>query len=72
VQLSKSPRIPDGTFPSALAPPPFCSSACLRPPRAREKRSREQNAALEARAQEIFEPVTHSDDLLQVMMSGAR
>jgi hypothetical protein len=39
---------------------------------AREKRSKEQNAAFEARAQEIFESGTHSDDLLQVTMSAAR
>jgi len=39
---------------------------------AREKRSKEQNAAVEARAQEIFESGTHSDDLLQVTMLAAR
>ena len=39
---------------------------------ARQKRSAEQNAALIAREQELFEPGTHSDDLIQVTMSAAR
>ncbi len=39
---------------------------------AREKRSAEQNAELDARADGIFEPGTHSDDLVQVAMSGAK
>jgi hypothetical protein len=39
---------------------------------ARQKRSAEQNAALDAREQELFEPGTHSDDLIQVTMSAAR
>jgi hypothetical protein len=39
---------------------------------AREKRSKEQNAALDARSEAIFQPATHSDDLVQVTMSGGR
>ena len=39
---------------------------------AREKRSGEQNATLDARAGEIFEPGAHFDDLLEVTMSGVK
>lgn len=39
---------------------------------AREKRSSEQNAELDARAEGIFEPGTHFDDLVQVAMSGVK
>jgi hypothetical protein len=39
---------------------------------AREKRSSEQNAELDARADGIFEPGTHFDDLVQVAMSGVK
>lgn len=39
---------------------------------AREKRSSEQNAELDAHAEGIFEPGTHFDDLVQVAMSGSK
>jgi hypothetical protein len=39
---------------------------------AREKRSSEQNAELDARADGIFKPGTHFDDLVQVAMSGVK
>lgn len=39
---------------------------------ARERRSSEQNAELDARADGIFEPGTHFDDLVQVAMSGVK
>ena len=39
---------------------------------AREKRSSEQNAELDGRADGIFEPGTHFDDLVQVAMSGVK
>jgi hypothetical protein len=39
---------------------------------AREKRPKEQNAAFEARFAESFEPNTHTDTLMEVMMSAVK
>jgi hypothetical protein len=39
---------------------------------AREKRSKEQNTAFQARLAGIFEPNSHTDTLMEVMMSAVK